>query len=68
MKVLVTGATGLTGKYIVNSLCKLNYKIVSFSRNTIDNDILNSEHRVGDLYSNKDLDSLLRDIDIVYLT
>ena len=66
MKVLVTGATGLTGKYIVNSLCKLNYKIVTFSRNTIDNDILDSEHRVGDLYSNKDLDSLLKDIDFVY--
>ncbi|PPR76873.1 MAG: hypothetical protein CFH01_01792, partial [Alphaproteobacteria bacterium MarineAlpha2_Bin1] len=31
MKILITGATGLTGKYIFNFLIKTNNKIITFS-------------------------------------
>ena len=33
MKVLVTGATGFLGKYIIDELVENNYKVVAFGRN-----------------------------------
>ena len=66
MKILITGATGLTGKYIFKSLIKTNNKIITFSRNPIENKTKNFQHRIGDLYSSNDLDLLLKDIDAVY--
>ena len=33
MKILVTGATGFLGKYVIKELLEYNYSIVAFGRN-----------------------------------
>ena len=33
MKILVTGATGFLGKYVIDELLEHNYSIVAFGRN-----------------------------------
>ena len=38
MKVLVTGATGFLGKYLVQELVENNYEVVALGRNKIDID------------------------------
>ncbi|MBL41650.1 MAG: hypothetical protein CMM49_03200 [Rhodospirillaceae bacterium] len=66
MRILLTGATGITGKHILNSLIKTKNEIITFSRNSVKQNIKNLEHRTGDLYSLNDIDLLLKDIDVVY--
>ena len=33
MKVLLTGATGFLGKYVIDELKNNNYKVIAFGRN-----------------------------------
>ncbi len=66
MRILITGATGVTGKHIFASLIKTNNEIITFSRNQFIYKSKNFEHRTGDLYSLNDLKLLLKDIDAVY--
>ena len=62
MKVLLTGATGITGIHILNSLKKTKHTIITFSRNPVDKKY-SFEHRMGDLYSVNDLENSVTILD-----
>ncbi len=65
MKVLLTGATGVTGRVLLKSFKIKDFNIVTFSRNHVEKGF-NSHHRVGDLYSIESLESIVKDIDVIY--
>ena len=68
MKILVTGATGFLGKYVIEELLDHDYSIVAFGRNEKVGKALESE-RVqfvkGDLSSIDELRQAFQDIDAV---
>ena len=52
MKVLLTGATGFLGKYVIDELKNNNYKVIAFGRNgkigkTLTDTTRSEERRVG---------------------
>ncbi|MDD2435706.1 MAG: NAD-dependent epimerase/dehydratase family protein [Bacilli bacterium] len=67
-KVLVTGAYGFLGKYVVNELKENNYKVVAFGRNK---ELLtklkeqNVDVFVGDFCNQKDIEKACKGIDYV---
>ena len=68
MKILVTGATGFLGKYVIEELLDHDYSIVAFGRNEKVGKALESE-RVqfvkGDLSASVELRQAFQDIDAV---
>ncbi len=69
MKVLVTGATGFVGKYLVKALLKENYEVRCLVRRTSNIEFLkklNVELVYGDVLDKKSLVKALDKIDLVY--
>ena len=66
MRILVTGATGFTGKYVVKELCSNGYKVTCFLRQSSNRSGLASlpvEYVVGDLADNTILRDALKNQD-----
>lgn len=68
MKILVTGATGFLGKYVIDELLAHDYSIVAFGRNEKIGKALENE-RVqfvkGDLSSIEELKQAFQSVDAV---
>ena len=68
MKILVTGATGFLGKYVIEELLDHDYSIVAFGRNEKNGKALEGE-RVqfikGDLSSIEELRQAFQSVDAV---
>lgn len=68
MKVLVTGATGFLGKYVIDELSQYDYKIIAIGRNESIGETLNSSKTTFiacDFTKQEDIDLLDKDIDMV---
>ena len=47
MKVLLTGATGFLGKYVIDELKNNNYKVIAFGRNGKIGKTLTDKNEIG---------------------
>ena len=68
MKILVTGASGFTGSHLANALVQRDHEVYGFVRPTSQVKGLASQVRIirGDLANRSDVDSAIRDMDMVY--
>lgn len=68
MKVLVTGATGFLGKYVIEELVDHQYEVLAFGRNnSIGEQLVNSQvtFMKGDFVQYDDIEHAVRDVDMV---
>lgn len=70
MRVLLTGATGFLGKYIIEELEENNYEVIAFARNEkigkeLENKYKNIKFYKGDFIKLKDLEKITETIDTV---
>ena len=68
IRVLVTGATGFTGRYVVKELCKQGFTVTCFVRKNSNCDrlaMLPVDYAVGDLGDSESLRNALTDKDIL---
>lgn len=68
MKVLVTGATGFLGKYLLEELTASNYDVIAFGRNERIGKTLENEHVQfikGDFAIYSELDQVMSGVDLV---
>ena len=66
MRVLITGATGFLGKYIIEEFSKHNCEVVAFGRNAdIGKSLQNCVFVQGDFTVFHDMESAIKEVDIV---
>ncbi len=70
MKVLLTGATGFLGKYVIEELEENNYEIIAFARNEkigkeLEEKYKNTKFYKGDFTNLEDLEKINEKIDFV---
>ena len=66
LRVLITGATGFLGKYIIEEFTKHDCEIIAFGRNAdIGHSLLSCTFIQGDFTVFHDIESAVKEVDIV---